>query len=250
MKRIHITGTPIDKVSADEAALWVLARYKSGIRTKEAPVNAAIIAMAARDPIFQSSLKEFDLVIADGFWPALSATFLNKSRFPHANTSPFLKALFRNSSPNGLSVFLLGAQPELVEKAAKNLRNFHPNALVVGYRDGYFDLQEEGEIVNLINESEAKVLLIGISSPKKEYFIKRHWAQLNTPISIGVGGQFDIWAGNIKEAPSWIRKCGFEWFFRLCQEPKRLWERYSITNLRFTLLVLNQAFTMLFRGKR
>lgn len=130
-------------------------------------------------------------------------------------------------------MFLLGASSEVVTEAAANLARFHPNAKVVGYENGYFDLKGEPRVIDLINRSGATAVLVGISSPKKELFIHRHWDNLNVLLSVGVGGQFDIWGGGTREAPDWVRRYGFEWFFRLMQEPKRLLKRYTIENIRF-----------------
>ncbi len=251
LKRIHIGKAPIDVIGVDEAVHWVLDRLHHGVRTCVAPVNSAIVVASETQASFVEVLETFDLLLADGFWPALYASLLYGSRVPHTNTSPFLRALFRRSGPSALKVFLLGGGLDVVMRAAGNLRNFHPSAAVVGYEHGYFELNEEARIVDSINASGAAVVLVGISSPKKELFIRRHWAELNVPLSVGVGGQFDIWAGETREAPDWIRKYGFEWLFRLCQEPNRLWKRCTIENLRFIFIVLKQALgVLLTRGRR
>ncbi|MFH1931759.1 MAG: WecB/TagA/CpsF family glycosyltransferase [Pseudomonadota bacterium] len=241
MNRILIGGTPVDVVSAEKAAQWVLGRASRGLRTSVAPVNAAMVVMAAGNQPFQQTLNEFDLLLADGMWPALAATYLNRCRVPHANTLPFLRSFFNQAKPERLRVYLLGARPAIVERSAANLSKYYSNARVVGYEHGYFDSNEETGIVERINKSGADVVLLGISSPKKEYFIRNHWAEINVLLSVGVGGLFDILAGSILEAPGWVRNFGFEWLFRLSQEPKRLWKRYTITNLKFIFIVLQQA---------
>jgi N-acetylglucosaminyldiphosphoundecaprenol N-acetyl-beta-D-mannosaminyltransferase len=245
IKRIHIGKAPIDIIGADEAAHWVLNRLYHKVRTCVAPVNSAIVVASENQPQYVEVLESFDLLITDGLWPALSASLLYGARVPHTNTSPFLRALFRQSGPDGLKVFLLGARSEVVADAAANLARFHPNAKVIGYENGYFNHEDETKIVDLINKSGATTLLIGISSPKKELFINRHWDNLNLLLSVGVGGQFDIWGGITREAPDWVRKCGFEWLFRLMQEPKRLLKRYTADNIRFLFIVFKQAMNML-----
>ncbi len=245
MDRVYIGRTPIDVIGAEEAAQWVLERLRHGLKTRVAPVNAAIVVASETQPSFVELLETFDLLLVDGFWPALAASFLHRSRVPHTNTSPFLRALFRQSGPDGLKVFLLGARSEIVREAAANLMHFHPNAKVVGYENGYFDLNDEPRVINLINRSGATAVLVGISSPKKELFIYRHWDNLNLLLSIGVGGQFDIWGGKTREAPDWVRRYGFECFFRLMQEPKRLLKRYTVDNMRFLFIVFKQAMNMM-----
>ena len=240
IRRIHVGKAPIDVIGAEDAAHWVLCRLNNGIKTRVAAANSAIIVATESQTAFAETLKSFDLVLADGFWPALSASLLHQFHVPHTNTSPFLRALFRQSGNDGLKVFLLGARPEMVKNAAANLYLFHPNAKTVGYYNGYFDIEDEPGVVELINKSGATVLLVGISSPKKELFIIRNWDNLNLLLSIGVGGQFDIWGGGTREAPDWVRRYGFEWLFRLMQEPQRLLKRYSVENMRFLFIVLKQ----------
>jgi N-acetylglucosaminyldiphosphoundecaprenol N-acetyl-beta-D-mannosaminyltransferase len=246
-QRIHLGGTPIDVISAEHAALLVSRRLKDGLRTTVAPVNAAIVDLAANSPDVQRIFERFDLVLADGLWVALAATCLFRIRVHHANTLPFIRTLFQCCTSNDLKVFLLGARADVVKRAAASVHHLHHNVTVVGYRDGYFKSDEQSSIVDIINKSGANILLVGTSSPKKELFIQQNWGELTVSIGVGVGGLFDIWAGDVREAPTWIRKVGFEWIVRLCQEPRRLWKRYTISNLRFIVVVLNQAFAMLFR---
>jgi UDP-N-acetyl-D-mannosaminuronic acid transferase (WecB/TagA/CpsF family) len=99
MNRVHIGNAPIDVINAEEAARWVLYRLYHGVRTRVAPVNSAIVVATETQASFAEVLESFDLLLADGFWPALSASFLHGSRVPHTNTSPFLRALFRQSDP-------------------------------------------------------------------------------------------------------------------------------------------------------
>ncbi len=79
-----------------------------------------------------------------------------------------------------------------------------------------------------------------MSSPLKEKFITKNLYKMNVPVSIGVGGTFDIIAGKCALAPGWISKLGLEWFYRFCQEPRRLWKRYLITNSKFIWLVIKE----------
>ena len=240
MRRFHLGQAPIDTVGAEEAAHWVNDRAARGLRTSVVPVNAAIVVLAARHPEIRPTLDAFDLALADGFWPAFATRCLSGADAPHANTSPFLRALFAQSGSTGFRVFLLGGRPEVVEKAAAILPQLYPEGRVVGHEHGYFDASDEQRIVDQINASGASLLLLGMSSPKKEAFVRRNWQRLTVLVSVGVGGAFDIWAGEIREAPTWVRVSGFEWLFRLSQEPRRLLKRYTIDNMLFLCVVLEQ----------
>jgi N-acetylglucosaminyldiphosphoundecaprenol N-acetyl-beta-D-mannosaminyltransferase len=242
LKRVLIGNTPIDVINVKDGAFWVRKRLNEGKRTFVAPINAALVVMASRDHEFREVLFNFDLILADGFWPALAATCIYRTHIPHTNTLPFIRALFENTEEEKFKVFLLGARAEVVSSAAIRLKNIHTNVKVVGCRDGYFNSDEELEVVDQINKSGAKILLIGMGSPKKEFFAQKYCDKLHIQVSVGVGGLFDIWGGSISEAPNWVRRCGFEWFYRLFQEPRRLWKRYTVDNFRFILLVLRQYF--------
>lgn len=90
-------------------------------------------------------------------------------------------------------------------------------------------MRNEEEIVDQICQSRSDILFVAMGTPKQEYFIRDNFENLDVPVVMGVGGSFDVFAGLKKEAPSWLRK-GFEWIYRLAQNPKNLWKRYLTTN--------------------
>ena len=99
------------------------------------------------------------------------------------------------------------------------------------------------KIANHIAESGANVLFVAITSPKKEIFLNTYKKQLqNVNFIMGVGGSFDVIAGKVKRAPLWMQNVGLEWFYRLMQEPLRMWKRYLIGNTKFLVLVLRAFF--------
>ncbi|MNR41476.1 putative N-acetylmannosaminyltransferase [compost metagenome] len=113
----------------------------------------------------------------------------------------------------------------------------YPHLKVAGHHHGYF-WDDEAAIVEKIRASGAQLLFVAITSPKKENFINRWQDQLGVNFVMGVGGTFDVVAGKVKRAPKWMQDCGLEWFYRIIQEPKRMWKRYFITNSKFAWLLL------------
>ncbi len=97
-------------------------------------------------------------------------------------------------------------------------------------RDGYYSEEEEPEIAEMVRKSNADILFVGFSSPKKEMFLNRWMSFMHVPFCMGVGGSFDIIAGRTKRAPVWMQKRGLEWCYRIYQEPRRMWKRYAKTN--------------------
>ena len=112
--------------------------------------------------------------------------------------------------------------------------------LLLDTESGYFKDSEESSIVDSIAKSKADILFVGITSPRKERFVDKYKNMLNVSFSMGVGGSFDIIAGQTKRAPLWMQKIGLEWCYRLIQEPRRMWKRYLIGNVIFIFLILKQ----------
>ncbi len=140
------------------------------------------------------------------------------------------------------SVFFLGAKPDVVKKVARTAQKNYPGLHLAGFRDGYFDKTEENQVAEQIKQSNADILFVGISSPKKENFLRSWRSVINVPVCHGVGGSFDVVAGITKRAPLWMQNAGLEWLFRLMQEPRRMWKRYMITNSIFIKLSIQEIF--------
>ena len=92
--------------------------------------------------------------------------------------------------------------------------------------------EEDEEIIKKINNSNVDFLWIGLGAPKQEVWMFNHKNKVNA-LMIGVGAGFDYFAENIKRAPIWMQKASLEWFYRLLQDPKRLFKRYFVTNIKF-----------------
>ena len=153
---------------------------------------------------------------------------------------PFLCSL---AEENKFSIFLLGGKPGIPEKMRENLLLKYPDLNIVGVHHGFFDREtEEGYIIDEINKASADILLVAFGAPTQEKWIYNHRKQLKPQILMGVGGLFDFFSGNIPRAPKWMREMGFEWIFRLLQEPKRMWKRYIIGNPVFIFRVFRWKF--------
>jgi N-acetylglucosaminyldiphosphoundecaprenol N-acetyl-beta-D-mannosaminyltransferase len=120
--------------------------------------------------------------------------------------------------------------------------------IVAGQRNGYFTVEQLPDIIRDMRSSQARILLVGISSPTKEYWLKENMSKIDIPFCMGVGGSFDVAAGEAKRAPLIMQKMGMEWFYRFIQEPGRLWERYLIGNMSFILYFISCKLRGLQRG--
>ena len=137
----------------------------------------------------------------------------------------------------GKRVYLLGATQSVVSTLAQRLRERH-KGLQIAFSDGYFSPQESRARAEMIRSSGADILLVGMGVPRQEIFLEEELEHSGASIGIGVGGSFDVLAGLRKRAPLWVQNLGFEWLYRLVQEPRRLFARYFVTNCQFIWLLL------------
>jgi N-acetylglucosaminyldiphosphoundecaprenol N-acetyl-beta-D-mannosaminyltransferase len=211
----------------------------SGSRGWVSTVNVAILMTMRRDARLQGFVDKAALVVADGK-PIVWCSRLFGSPLPERVAGiDLIDALCERAATEGRRVYLLGARREAVERAAERLQDRHPG-LSIDWSDGYFSIDETQFRVRQINDCNAAILLVGMGVPRQEQFIEENWAALRVGVAIAVGGSFDVIAAVRKRAPMWVQKIGMEWFFRLAQEPRRLFVRYLTTNIQFALVVVRE----------
>jgi len=144
--------------------------------------------------------------------------------------------------------FFFGSTEKTLRDLILRVREQYPDAEIVGSISPPFRQvtdQEDAEIVRTINDSNADIVWVGLSTPKQERWMAAHREKLTAPALIGVGAAFDMQAGHISRAPKFIRRTGFEWAYRLMLEPRRLWRRYLVNNPAFILLAVAQFTRMM-----
>ena len=144
--------------------------------------------------------------------------------------------------------FLLGATEEVIEIAARILRETYPRLQTVGRRHGYFSQSEEDEICDEINLTQPDVIWVGLSVPLEYEFAVRNRNRLRAGWLVSCGGCFNFVAGDYARAPQWMQAAALEWLHRLIREPKRLWWRYAVTNPLAIFLLLTRTNTLLLQA--
>jgi N-acetylglucosaminyldiphosphoundecaprenol N-acetyl-beta-D-mannosaminyltransferase len=130
----------------------------------------------------------------------------------------------------GYRVYLFGGRQEILETCVATIQQRYPKVRIAGSRNGYFLPTELPDIVTQINTARPDILFIGINSPTKEQLADKWKKQIHATIIQGVGGSFDVLAGIVPRAPLWVQRAGFEWLYRVLQEPRRMFWRYAKTN--------------------
>ena len=204
-----------------------------GVPTQHVVINANKVNLMNEDPELKRIVNECPLINADGISILWAAKVLGLPIKERVTGIDLFLNLVKVASEKGYKIYLFGAKEEVVRKVKKVFEEEYPTLQIVGYRNGYFTEEDEPEIVKNMAESGADMMFVAFSSPKKEYWINKYIDQLNIPFVMGVGGSFDVVAGVTERAPKWVQIRGFEWLYRLVQEPRRMWRRYVIGNAQF-----------------
>ena len=232
--RYPILNTYVNAISMDETIREVEKIIRLKIPTQHVVINAAKINLINEDEKLRKIVNSCPLINADGasiVWAAKKLGIPLKERV--AGIDLFLR-LVNEASKKGYRIYLFGAKEEVVQKVKKILTKKYPSLQIVGVRNGYFEESDEPKIVEDMSKSGADMMFVAFSSPKKELWVNKYLNQLNIPFVMGVGGSF---AGVTSRAPKWMQDHGLEWFYRFIQEPRRMFKRYIIGNLKFILFV-------------
>ncbi|MBF0138016.1 MAG: WecB/TagA/CpsF family glycosyltransferase [Magnetococcales bacterium] len=217
-------------------------RLAKGTFVQHAVINVAKLVQMRSNPGLRSAVNGCNIINVDGMGVVWGARFLGIPVPERVAGIDLFLALVAQATTTGRKIYLLGARPEVIERTVAVLREKHPSLPLAGYQHGYFWHDEVG-VVKAIQNSGAELLFVAISSPKKEIFIHRWQKTLGVKFVMGVGGSFDVVAGVTRRAPLWLQKLGFEWLFRLLQEPRRMWKRYLVTNAIFAWLLIREKIS-------
>lgn len=236
LNRYQILNTYVNALSMEETIREVENIINRRIPTQHVVINASKINLIEKDKKLKNIIDSCPLINADGasiIWAAKKLNIPLKERVTGIDL--FLN-LVNLAAEKHYKIYLFGATEEVVLKVKSIFEEQYPSLQIVGYRNGYFTEDDEPEIVKDMSESGADIMFVAFSSPKKEYWINKYLNVLNIPFVMGVGGSFDIVAGKTTRAPKWMQNCSLEWFYRFIQEPRRMFKRYIIGNVKFMLL--------------
>lgn len=236
LNRMKFMNTYIDNATHKEAIAYMekcIAEHK--ICHVITP-NVDQIVRMEKDEYFKKICENAELLLTDGhplLWIAKWYKTPIKEKF---NGSDLVPELCSVANERGYSVFLLGGAPGVADKAVNNLkRKFNMLNIAGAYSPpiGFEkDPDEISKINKLLYDSHADMLFVGLGVPKQDIFIYENMEKYQIPLSFSIGAAIDFLAGNVKRAPKWMSNHGLEWFYRFLQEPKRMFKRYFIDDLK------------------
>lgn len=240
-KRVDFMGAKIDALTMQETLVRVSEIIDNREHAQHVVVNVAKLMTMRKDRKLRQIVNSCDLINADGAGVVLGARLLGVNIPERVAGIDLMHQLVDVSSRKDYRIFFLGAEEDVVRDVVTYYKRLYPELQICGYRNGYFSADEEREVAEKIREAKADILFVAMSSPKKEKFINQYKDVMDVPFVMGVGGSFDVMAGKVQRAPKWMQEAGLEWFFRLIQEPGRMWKRYLVTNVQFGFALAGQV---------
>jgi N-acetylglucosaminyldiphosphoundecaprenol N-acetyl-beta-D-mannosaminyltransferase len=239
MQRINMLNCSIAKVTMPEVISLVESYVRNGTFHLGFGINADLAVKMNESREFKDIIHKSDIIFADGMSVVIASRLLRKSLPERIGAIELFEALLPIATEKQFKIFLLGTKDNILEKAVDCYHFKYPGIKISGFHNGYWSPNEEDSIIDKINMCSPDLLFLGISSPKREQFIDKNRSKFKSvSFALGVGGTFDIHAGKFTRAPIWIQKIGLEWFWRLLQEPRRMFWRYTVNNIKFIYLVL------------
>ena len=219
--RRELFGTQVHSLSMPGALAWIRDRIDSRAPAYVVTLNGAMLVRAARDDQWRALANDAGLVTADGVAVLLAARILGVEISERVAGIDLVAALCEQAARLGHKVFLLGGRAGVADAAARALTGRYPALRIVGARHGFFDDTDEDSMRAEIRAAQPDVLLVALGMPRQEQWMRRWSRELQVPVSVGVGGSFDVLAGHVRRAPAWARRFGLEWFYRAMFEPRR-----------------------------
>ena len=254
---IVILGIPVDNLDLDEAVdrifSMVDAYGEDGVPRQVATVNVDFVVNTLtwhpgriRHPELIDILRRADLVTADGMPIVWMSRLIGNPLKERVTGADLVPRLAEEAARRKKSIYFLGGRGDVGRRAADILASRYPGLKIAGVDSPFVHVDgrelewaEEVDvpIIERINRSGADILLIAFGNPKQEVWFDRNRNRLKVPVSIGIGGTYEFIVGSVARAPQWLQKTGFEWVFRITQEPRRLWKRYFVGFFKFGLMV-------------
>jgi len=252
MNKINLLGM---KVNAGPYTEFVSAIVKSTEVKKSlytCVANVHMLIEAYKDRKFAGIISNADIITPDGKPLTWALKILHGIKQERVAGMDLLPDLLKEAERKKIPVYFYGGQQNILDKTRQYLRRKYPQLLIAGLYSPPFrklSLTEDEEIVRNINYSGAKLVFVILGCPKQEKWMASMKGRINA-VMIGMGGALPVMIGAIKRAPDWMQKSGFEWLYRLMQEPGRLFKRYAVTNSLFIYLLSKAYLRQIVTGKK
>jgi N-acetylglucosaminyldiphosphoundecaprenol N-acetyl-beta-D-mannosaminyltransferase len=219
--RREVLGTQVHALTMPVALEWIRTRIEARDPTYVVTLNGAMLVQTARDERWRVLANDAGLVTADGVAVLLAARILGVRISERVAGIDLVVALCEQAARCGHRVFLFGGRAGVAADAARVLQRRFPALNIVGASHGFYDAGDDETVREAVRAARPDLLLVALGMPRQEQWMRRWHRELQVPVSVGVGGSFDVLAGVVRRAPRWAQRLGLEWLYRALLEPRR-----------------------------
>jgi len=240
MKTTKVLETNITEITISEVSKTLITSSKNRV----AICNANTLVRSVKNIEIRNSINSFSIKTPDGFPVAKALSFLTKNRFKRVDGYKVFLQTITDGLDTNTSHYFFGNNEATTKQMIENLKNIFPDINISGYIcPENLDAEELAlKYKDKFVKIETDIVWVSLGFPKQELFIEKIYNEINPETNfVGIGGVFDWVAGTKRKAPEWVANIGLEWFFRLVQDPKRLYKRYLIDNTLFIVYFLRQV---------
>lgn len=229
-----ILGVDVNTENYDELIPKLFNNIDAKKKSLIVAINPEKLMKAKDDPALKALLNRAEFQIPDGIGVIIASKIQKGNITSRVTGVDMMDRIVREAARTSKSIFLYGAKPGVAEAAVAKLIETYPDLKVAGTQDGYE--KDTSKVINKINEAKPDILFVAMGSPKQELWIEEHRENLHPVLYQGVGGSFDVLAGNIKRAPAAFQKAGAEWLYRLLLEPSRIKRQMNLPKFLFEII--------------
>jgi N-acetylglucosaminyldiphosphoundecaprenol N-acetyl-beta-D-mannosaminyltransferase len=236
LPRINVLGVGISAINLQQAIDEIEGWIRSGAQRYVNVCTVQTVMECQRAPALRTIVNRSGLSTPDGMPLVWLSHWHGHQSAGRVYGPDLMLALCDRSAATGHRHFFYGGSPGVAPLLVQRLTHRFPGLRVTGHHSPPFrpaDAPEDPAVLDAINAAQPDIVWVGLGTPKQDYWIARHRAQLNAPVLIAIGAAFDFHAGLLRQAPGWMQRRGMEWLFRLIQEPRRLAFRYLVYNPLF-----------------
>lgn len=236
MEKQPLLNTYVSNVTMDEAVESIEAMIASGKKSYVVAINVDVVIKIEEDPYLKEITDNADMVLVDGTPLVWISKAHKKPVKEKVSGSDLVPRLCETAAEKGYTIFILGGKDGVAEQAKQKLEQQYPGISIVGtYAPPLGFEKDDAELAKtneLISQAKPDLLIACLGCPKQEKFIYENITKYHAKVSVCAGATVDFMAGNVNRAPKWMSDHGLEWFYRFTQEPKRLFKRYFVDDMK------------------
>jgi len=238
-EQLNILGVNVDPVDISQALKIIDGFIKERSPRLVVTLGTEMTMMAQKDEELKDVINKAHLVVPDTAGIIWSAKLLYSRVLDKVAGIDLFQKLAEKGVEKNYSFYFLGSKEDTAEIAAKKLNECYPGLKILGTHHGYFR-DKEDEVIKEIKKVKPDILILALGVPFQEKWGYKNLENLGVPVTIGVGGSFDVISGKLKRAPQWMIKLSLEWLYRLWKEPSRFIRMLALPH--FVIMVFKKKF--------